>query len=183
MLTDLDAAPPYNAALTPSTPPHQHAPHLASLSPPNSQGGVALPNTTMPSVAPSASGANVNGKRPLDSLDAQGDAMAAAAAGLGSDGLGAAPPAVGAGGEGGRPTKVHTHAESGYSWSKIEDAPGWSWQNRKALDEAQRAWETGVVGKDRTVKGQFVYLDWKAVEPCFVTDLTSRALRGSIRDG
>jgi hypothetical protein len=37
------------------------------------------------------------------------------------------------------PTK--THQRSGYTWSRAEDEPGFSWLNVKAVDEAARAWE------------------------------------------
>ena len=49
------------------------------------------------------------------------------------------------------PTK--THERSGYTWGREEDAPGYAWMNKKALDEFHRAWDS-LVHKDFMVKGE-----------------------------
>lgn len=40
------------------------------------------------------------------------------------------------------------HAASGYRWSREEDAPGYRWKNKKATEEAARAWDS-LVGKEQ----------------------------------
>lgn len=50
----------------------------------------------------------------------------------------------------GKPVK--THHGSGYRWARAEDEPGYSWSNKKAFDEMNKAWE-GLVHKDAGVKG------------------------------
>ncbi|KAF1357027.1 hypothetical protein BDV97DRAFT_23813 [Delphinella strobiligena] len=147
----------------PTTPPPNRL-IPAELSPPDSQGGVALAQptqpvstdaTAMPAVTPSASGANVNGKRPLESVDGSTTAMNStttpvvqSTAGNGNAGnsLGSAQT---------HPPQPKVHQPSGYSWTKPEDAPGYSWQNRKAQEEASRAWEQGIVNKDRSVGNRY----------------------------
>ena len=127
----------------PSTPIHQTSfPHLTELSPPNSQ-GVPLPETAATAVQ---RGANANGKRPLSTLDSNGDNLS-----------------VLAGQKAGAPTttsietsQVKTHEGSGYSWTRAEDEPGWSWMNKRAQDDANRAWES-LVMKDRRVGSQLSY--------------------------
>ena len=47
--------------------------------------------------------------------------------------------------------RILVHPQTGYKWQKEEDAPGYKWKNKKALEEAARAWEM-LVGKER--KGQ-----------------------------
>ena len=49
---------------------------------------------------------------------------------------------------------ARTHAASGYSWSREEDAPGYGWLNKKALDEGARAWE-GMVHRELMVRGRY----------------------------
>lgn len=49
-------------------------------------------------------------------------------------------------------TQVRTHPSSGYQYAKEEDAPGYTWLNNKARDEALRAWD-GLQHKDAMVKG------------------------------
>ena len=44
--------------------------------------------------------------------------------------------------------------EGGYQWDKEEDAPGYSWQNSKAREEAARAWQ-GVQEKDRRIGNKY----------------------------
>lgn len=49
------------------------------------------------------------------------------------------------------PTK--THQPSGYTWSRAEDEPGYSWQNKKAMDEANRAWDS-LQHKESMIKSE-----------------------------
>lgn len=42
---------------------------------------------------------------------------------------------------------------SGYQYSRPEDEPGYSWMNKKAEDEAMRAWDS-MAHKDSMVKGK-----------------------------
>ncbi|CAD0013913.1 unnamed protein product [Aureobasidium pullulans] len=59
-----------NSSPKPSTPNSQiRSIAISDLSPPDSQGVPHPPAETMPTVAPSASGANMNGKRPISSID------------------------------------------------------------------------------------------------------------------
>lgn len=44
--------------------------------------------------------------------------------------------------------KTPIHVESGYSWTREEDAPGYKWKNKKATEEAARAWDS-LVGKEQ----------------------------------
>jgi hypothetical protein len=45
--------------------------------------------------------------------------------------------------------------ETGYKWEKEEDAPGWSWANPKAREEAARVYQ-GFVDKDRMIKSKLL---------------------------
>jgi hypothetical protein len=91
----------------------------------------------MPTAASGAHMANSNGKRPHGALQngAEEDET------LPNVGRSNAP--------------VQTHAGSGYRWTRAEDEPGYGWTNKKALDEAGRAWDT-LAHKDiaATVKGE-----------------------------
>jgi hypothetical protein len=115
----------------PSTPNAQiRSIALSDLSPPNSQ-GVPLP-VDMPTVAPAASGANMNGKRPISSIDQsqelQGGVSLAAAI----------------------PTDASIRATSTYQYTQPEDAPGYAWRNKKAQDDFNRAWDS-LVDKNRKI--------------------------------
>lgn len=161
-------------ASKPSTPAAQTIPaYLSDLSPPDSQGGVPLAaaaatttstaSTSVPAVAPSASGANVNGKRPISSIDATGESLAGASANalaLGNAAAAATIASASASGASGGPSSsrladtpqgsVKMHGPSGYSWVRPEDEPGYAWRNKKTMDEYTRTWEA-MVDKDRTV--------------------------------
>lgn len=98
----------------------------------------------MPTVASGSSGANANGKRPRDTIDTATAATdSASATAVASD--------ISAHGN------ISHHAghpgthPAGYTWTKPEDAPGYAWQNRKSQEEANRAYEQGVVHKDRSI--------------------------------
>lgn len=110
----------------PATPMNASIQHLASaseLSPPNSQGGPALPRDTS-----TLSGTvNANGKRPL-SLAQQTAAMTAGA---------------------------HTDADTGYSWTRQEDQPGWEWKNTRAREEESRALDS-IVDQGAQIKRTYM---------------------------
>lgn len=44
----------------------------------------------------------------------------------------------------------YVHVSTGYRWSRDEDAPGYAWRNKKAVEEYNRAWEQ-LVDRDRTI--------------------------------
>jgi len=82
---------------------------------------------------PTASiGANANGKRPLSTVD-----------------IGEAPMRVAV-----EPPKIKTHEQSGYTWVRQEEEPGWAWKNKRAVDEANRAYE-GLLMKDFGVGNRY----------------------------
>lgn len=51
-------------------------------------------------------------------------------------------------------TKAGVDKDSGYTWEREEEAPGWSWQNTKARDEQNRAW-ANVLEKDRRIGNKY----------------------------
>jgi hypothetical protein len=120
-----------NSSPKPSTPNAQiRSIAISDLSPPNSQ-GVPLP-VDMPTVTPSASGANMNGKRPISSIDhsqeSQGGVSLTAAI----------------------PTDASIRASTSYQYTQPEDAPGYAWKNKKAQDDFSRAWDS-LVDKNRRI--------------------------------
>lgn len=129
----------------PTTPLQQIVPsHLTELSPPNSQ-GAPFATTAFSDAATATSGANANGKRPLSTLDGVGDSGTGKSVSYALPGEAQAQAQASAG-----PVEVKTHDLSGYSWTKAEDEPGWCWKNKKAVDEANRAWD-GLVLKDKRI--------------------------------
>ncbi|KAK0906898.1 hypothetical protein LTR02_005732 [Friedmanniomyces endolithicus] len=120
----------------------------AIVSPPDSQQGGA---TDMPTSAP---GANSNGKRPLNIIsngaeedgNAANDLTGAATTPHSSTGKGRA--------AGGPDFAPKIHQQSGYTWEKLEDEPGYAWLNKKAQDERQRAFD-GMVHKDCVVGNRY----------------------------
>lgn len=122
-------------AAGPST-PRQHAAFnhdLASeLSPPNSQGPSGVPSREENDhigTSGSPSLLNQNGKRVRSGLPS----------GLEKDG------------EGG---KAQTDPESGYTWAKQEDQPGWEWKNLRAREEEARALDL-IVDKNHQIKTRY----------------------------
>lgn len=109
-------------------------PAAALLSPADSQ-SQTLP--TMPTSASGAHLANSNGKRPHGSLSNGADE---------DEAVETMPNA----GRSNAPTQ--THASSGYRWIRAEDEPGFAWNNKKALDEMGRAWDS-LAHRDVVVKG------------------------------
>ncbi|GAB7338976.1 hypothetical protein MBLNU457_5645t1 [Dothideomycetes sp. NU457] len=118
------------ASFTPVTPDTRSNALTSELSPPSSQG--------VPIASP-LHGANANGKRPLSTLDVNGDAP---------------PPLRSAQAAASGPAEVQTHQPSGYTWTKQEDEPGWSWKSKRALDEANRA-QDSLVMKDLRVGDRY----------------------------
>ncbi|KAI4742872.1 hypothetical protein E4T50_06739 [Aureobasidium sp. EXF-12298] len=124
-----------NSSPKPSTPNAQiRSIAISDLSPPNSQ-GVPLP-VDMPTVAPSTSGANMNGKRPISSIDhsqeSQGGVSLTAAV----------------------PTDASIRASTSYQYTQPEDAPGYAWKNKKAQDDFGRAWDS-LVDKNRKIGNKY----------------------------
>ncbi|KAK3113941.1 hypothetical protein LTR53_008241 [Teratosphaeriaceae sp. CCFEE 6253] len=109
----------------------------ASLSPPDSQHH---------NPADMLAGPNSNGKRPLNTISNGMEEVIdlAGAADETTERKGKARAVV-------QDFPPRTHGASGYTWSKLEDEPGYAWLNKKALDERQRAWE-GMAHKDNMVK-------------------------------
>lgn len=115
------------------------------LSPPESQHH----DSQMPNVAPSTS-ANANGKRPLQTISNGIDDDDSELIVMGGGG----PAAANGGGKARQDVSMKTHQASGYSWALAEQEPGYAWGNKKARDEAQRAWEREVVHKECMIKGE-----------------------------
>jgi hypothetical protein len=56
---------------------------------------------------------------------------------------------------GGAQGEQHVQQETGYTWTRDEDAPGYAWMNVKAREDAQRAYSQ-IVDKDRMIKSEFM---------------------------
>lgn len=96
----------------------------SELSPPNSQGPSNLPRDDSFTAAFSGSPSlNVNGKRVL------------------------APTSAGA------HDNAHMDSETGYSWSRQEDQPGWEWKNTRAREDEARALEQ-IVDKNSMIRSR-----------------------------
>ncbi|TID21467.1 Invertase 2 [Venturia nashicola] len=132
--------------LPPQTPHRPSANQLSSeLSPPNSQSRPAessIPANTANKMSTSAS-INANGKRKwatngesASSNVTQGVALAQAQTG------------------GSTAMIIDKDPNSGYTWTREEDAPGHSWNNQKAKDEASREFSR-FVDKDRMIKNKY----------------------------
>lgn len=81
----------------------------SELSPPNSQGPSNTARMSAAGVTASPS-LNINGKRILTGTSANAPG-----------------------------TTVQTDPETGYQWTKVEDAPGYAWKNQRAREEEVRA--------------------------------------------
>ena len=139
-----------SGASSPTTPPNQAASssHFTSeLSPPDSQ-----------QLSATANPANVASPTPLTPLAGAGSSKASTAANANPSKK--MPPSANLNANGKREwnnngiEKAGVEKESGYSWEKEEDAPGYSWNNGKAREEAQRAWQ-GVLEKERRVGNKY----------------------------
>ena len=95
---------------------------------------------------PNVAGANSNGKRPINTISNGTDDVEH------EDTLAAMQTSSSAKPRQEFPTR--THERSGYTWSREEDAPGYAWGNKKAVDEFHRAWDA-LVHKEHMVKGRF----------------------------
>lgn len=124
------SSPSENSDNGPGTPQGQTMLSSSSsiLSPPSSGSQPHETRGSNPTSAPSASIANSNGKRPLQTI---------------SNGLDEELPGAGTASTANAERLVdHPAAKTvvgGYSYTRAEDAPGWSWLNKKALDEYHRA--------------------------------------------
>jgi hypothetical protein len=108
------------------TTPRNAASFALDPSPPNSQGPANLPRGDGLTTTV-ASRVNANGKRPL-SLNA---------------------PTSGA-------NELHHDSETGYSWSKQEDGPGFAWKNPRTKDEEHRALDQ-IVDKGSQIKSGHMF--------------------------
>ena len=74
------------------------------------------------------SAVNANGKRPLSLAAQTGNTM--------------------------KPQQdTHTDKDSGYTWSAMEDQPGFEWRNNRAREEALRALDS-IVDQDKQIKSE-----------------------------
>ncbi|GAM86144.1 hypothetical protein ANO11243_041550 [Dothideomycetidae sp. 11243] len=119
---------------------------FGELSPPSSQGTAPAPP---PLGLSSPSAPNANGKRPLSNIDNNHESLPAttrlptmASTSTAAATNGQQDPAA--------EQTVHTHEASGYSWTQAEDEPGWAWRNKRALEEAERAW-SNVLNRERRI--------------------------------
>lgn len=94
----------------------------------------------MPTSASGSAIANANGKRPINTISNGADESEHLAA-------------MHANGKPRQEFPTKTHERSGYTWSREEDAPGYAWLNKKAMDEAHRAWDS-LVHKEFMVRGE-----------------------------
>lgn len=137
---------------TPQTPLHPANPLSSELSPPNSHSRPSessVPAANTAAKMPPSSTVNANGKRKWatngnDSAVVQGLALAQAQ----QQG-------------GGSATVMGRDPGSGYTWNKEEDAPGFSWNNNKAKEEASREFSR-FADKDRMIKGEIGL--WKCLD-------------------
>jgi hypothetical protein len=77
-----------------------------------------------PSQAPRDPSVNANGKRPLTAAT------------------------------GAAPLGTHTDAETGYTWTRPEDQPGWEWKNTRAREDESRALDS-IVDQAGMVKSKW----------------------------
>lgn len=111
-------------------------------SPPNSQ---QRSTTDMPPAASGIAIANSNGKRPIQTISNGNDDLEEIA--------------TMANGKARAELPLQTHQQSGYSWRRHDDAPGYGWLNKKAVDEYQRAYD-GLVHRDLVVTRTY---EWSCV--------------------
>jgi hypothetical protein len=84
------------------------------------------PSTVSRDTSTLSSTVNANGKRPL-SLAQNASTMSAG---------------------------THTDAETGYSWTRQEDQPGWEWKNTRAREDESRALD-GIVDLNSQIKCEY----------------------------
>ncbi|EMD00949.1 hypothetical protein BAUCODRAFT_62368 [Baudoinia panamericana UAMH 10762] len=126
------------------TPAGQMMSSSSVLSPPDSQhsqqGNSSSSFVNMPTSASGVAGANANGKRPITTISngADDDIL---------DGGMAVKPK-------GPDFPPRTHQPSGYTWSRVEDEPGYAWLNKKAMDERNRAVDA-LVHREQVVMNRY----------------------------
>ncbi|KAF2002852.1 hypothetical protein P154DRAFT_124396 [Amniculicola lignicola CBS 123094] len=140
-------------AAGPSTPKHTAAFSLqdapSDLSPPDSQGPANLARgDSVTNFSTSPSILNANGKRLHASVLTEGFAgtattTTAPAAGTGSSTLFAL-----------SSVNQQVDPETGYTWAKNEDAPGWEWKNPRAKEDEMRAIDN-IVDKGTMIKARY----------------------------
>ncbi|KAK5114840.1 hypothetical protein LTR62_001997 [Meristemomyces frigidus] len=128
------------------------------LSPPDSQHRDSS-NSNISSMPTSTPTANANGKRPAHTISSGGaedpldlDAPIPTSSEPAAANTGKAREAGRAAGSQEFPPR--THRASGYSWTRAEGEPGYTWLNKKAVDERQRAVE-GLVHKECRVGNRY----------------------------
>lgn len=135
---DTDMFPDENIS-TPSTPKLNLIDELSpptSLGPPQSNTSVPImSDAVVPPADRDNSFLNQNGKRVL----ARGDGKPGAQDAGKSSGAAQFTPQV--------------HQASGYRWDKEEDAPGYSWNGKKAMEEYNRSWDA-IVDKSFMIKSE-----------------------------
>ena len=127
-----------------ATPPTQQDPPSDTTipSPPSSE---QRNTSSLPSDVKAPTQANSNGKRPLRDIS-----------------NGVETTSTGAGTSGAAAGKIRCHQPSGYTWTRAEEEPGWKWNHKKAVDEANRAWD-GLAHKEHMIKSEFcLYLDGRS---------------------
>jgi len=50
----------------------------------------------------------------------------------------------------------YVYKSTGYKWTRDEDAPGYGWKNKKAMDDYSRATEQ-LVDRDRVIGREYSY--------------------------
>ncbi|KAF1915093.1 hypothetical protein BDU57DRAFT_517892 [Ampelomyces quisqualis] len=100
----------------PATPMHASIAHLAAPSELSPPNSQGGPSIVPRDTTTLSSTVNANGKRPLS--------LAQSASNLSAN--------------------THTDPETGYSWTKPEDQPGWEWKNKRAREEENRALDSIV---------------------------------------
>ncbi|KAF2154610.1 hypothetical protein K461DRAFT_291536 [Myriangium duriaei CBS 260.36] len=133
---------------TPGTPTGRSITTFGELSPPSSQGTAP---TAASAITSSPSVPNANGKRPASTLDNNSETSQPTSR----------PPAASRGvstmdgqQDNHSPRQTKVHEASGYTWSRQEDEPGWGWRNKRAVEDAERAWN-GVLNKERKIGNRY----------------------------
>jgi hypothetical protein len=126
---------------TPQTPLRPANPLSSELSPPDSQARPSessVPAANTAAKMPPSATVNANGKRKWVTNGNDNVIQGLALAQQG----------------GGSAVIMGRDPGSGYTWNKEEDAPGYSWNNHKAKEEASREFSR-FADKDRMIKGGF----------------------------
>jgi hypothetical protein len=134
---------------SPTTPPANILPPSSELSPPNSQGPIPSRMHNTEPIPFSPLSGNSAKMAPSHALNANGKRNWKENGGKGV--LKGEGKTVGCGGQEG---EQHVQQETGYTWTRDEDAPGYAWMNAKSREDAQRAYGQ-IVDKERMIKSMF----------------------------